>query len=259
MFKQLRNKLQGGTSAGAIAMPQVDDLEIGKWYLEQARQLAKSRIESRERVADVALLALKWMGAIAIVAVGGAATVVVVKRPNPPPVMFVDKATGSVSMLPTATDGKVTFGEKSDRADLRKYVERREGYDWETIQDMHDAVKAMSSEKEGELYDNFIRGERSPLKVLKNDARVIPKVGAISFIGTTAQVMFSRKYVPLNSAIKPETTYWVATINYRHDDIPEKKELQDINPTGWKATTYTVTRDWSRSGEDTGTPQGGQQ
>lgn len=258
MFKQLKNKLQGSTPAGAIAMPQVDDLEIGKWYLEQARQLAKSRVESRERVADVALLAVKWMGAIAIVAVAGAAAVVVVKRPNPPPVLRVDNATGKVDVLPTTADGKVTFTEKEDRADLRKYVERREGYDWETIQDMHDAVMAMSAEKEGELYDNFIRGDHSPLKMLKNEARVIPKVGAISFVGTTAQVMFSRKYVPLNAAIKPETTYWVATITYRHDNIPEKKELQDINPTGWKATSYTVTRDWSRSGEDTGTPQGGQ-
>lgn len=258
MFKQLRNKLQGATPSGTIAMPQVDDLEIAEWYLEQARQLAKSRVESRERVADVALLALKWMGAIAIVAVAGAATVVVIKRPNPPPVMFVDKATGSVSMLPTATDGKVTFGEKTDRADLRKYVERREAYDWETIQDMHDAVMAMSSAGEGERYDVFIRGKDSPLKILKNEMRVVPKVNAISFVGSTAQVMFSRKYVPLNSAIKPQTTYWIATITYRHDNIPEKKELQDINPTGWKATSYSVTQDWSRSGEDTGTSQGGQ-
>jgi type IV secretion system protein VirB8 len=256
MFKQPKNKLQGTIQAGIIAMPQVDDLEIGKWYLEQAKQLAKSRVESRERVADVALLAVKWMGAITIAAVAGAAAVVIIKRPNPPAVMRVDNATGKVDVLPTSADGKVTFGEKSDRADLRKYVERREGYDWETIQDMRDAVMAMSAEKEGELYDNFIRGEHSPLKLLKNEARVIPKVGAISFVGTTAQVMFSRKYVPLNPAVKPETTYWVATITYRHDDIPEKKEQQDINPTGWKATSYTVTRDWSRSGEDISSPEG---
>lgn len=256
MFNLLRNKLQGSTPGGTAPMPQVDDLELGKWYLEQCKQLAKSRVESRERVADAALLAVKWMGAIAIVAVAGAAAVVVVKRPNPPPVLRVDNATGKVDVLPTTVDGKVTFTEKEDRADLRKYVERREGYDWETIQDMHDAVMAMSAEKEGELYDNFIRGDHSPLKVLKNEARVIPKVGAISFVGTTAQVMFSRKYVPLNPAIKPETTYWVATISYRHDGVPEKRDLQDINPTGWKATSYTVTRDWSRSGEDTSSPEG---
>lgn len=240
-------------------MPQVDDLEKGKWYLEQSKQLAKSRVEARERVADVAVLAVKWIGAVAIVAVAGAAAVVVVKRPNPPAVLRVDSATGKVDVLPTAADGQITFDEKSDRADLRKYVERREGYDWETIQDMHDAVMAMSAAKEGELYDGFIRGDRSPLKMLKNDARVIPKVGAITFVGSTAQVMFSRKYVPLNAALKPETTYWVATISYRHDNVPEKKEQQDINATGWKATSYTVTRDWSRSGDDTTTPEGGHQ
>ncbi|MHA6823904.1 type IV secretion system protein [Ralstonia pseudosolanacearum] len=257
MFNAFKKKLQGRAPGGAAAVPRVDDLEVGKWYLEQSRQLARSRVEARERVADVALLAVKWMGAMSIVAVAGAAAVVVIKRPNPPPVLRVDNATGKVDVLPTTADGKVTFGEKSDRADLRRYVEQREGYDWETIQDMHDAVMAMSSADEGERYDNFVRGKTSPLKVLKNEARVIPKVGAISFIGSTAQVMFSRKYLPLKSAIKPETTYWVATITYRHDNVPEKKEQQDINPTGWKSTSYAVTRDWSRSGEDTSASEGG--
>ena len=259
MFKLIKNKLQGGSAAGTITMPQVDDLELGKWYLEQTKQLAKSRVESRDRITDVAVGAVKWMGAITIVAVAGMATVVVFKRPNPPPVLRVDNATGKVDVLPTVADGKVSFTEKEDRADLRKYVERREAYDWETIQDMHDAVMAMSSDAEGERYDGFIRGKDSPLKILKNEMRVVPKVNAISFVGSTAQVMFSRKYVPLNPALKPQTTYWVATITYRHDNIPEKKELQDINPTGWKSTSYSVTQDWSRSGEDTGTQQGGQQ
>lgn len=257
MFNALKKKFQSSTPAGAIAVPQVDDLEVGRWYLEQSRQLAKSRVEARERVADVALLAVKWMGAMAIVAVAGAAAVVVIKRPNPPPVLRVDNATGKVDVLPTTADGKVTFGEKSDRADLRRYVEQREGYDWETIQDMHDAVMAMSSAEEGERYNSFIWSKDSPLKVLKQEARVIPKVGAISFIGSTAQVMFSRKYVPLNSAIRPKTSYWVATVTYRHDNIPEKKDQQDINPTGWKSTSYRVTQDWSRTGDEPVAQEGG--
>ncbi len=256
MFSALKKTFQRSTPAGAVAMPRVDDLELGKWYLEQSRQLAKSRIEARETVANVALLAVKLFGAIAIVAVAGASAVVVIKRPNPPPVLRVDNATGAVTVLPTSADGKVTFGEKSDRADLRKYVERREGYDWETIQDMHDSVMAMSSAEEGERYDHLIRSPQGPLKVLKKDLRVIPKVGAITFIGSTAQVMFSRRYVPLNSEIKPKTTYWVATVAYRHDNVPEDRKLQDINPTGWKATTYDVTPDWSRSADDTAAPEG---
>jgi len=235
-----------------------DELQLGKWYLAQAKQLAKSRIEARERVADVALLAVKWMGAVTIVAMAGAVTVVVIKRPSPPAVLRVDSTSGKVDVLPTTSEGKVTFGEKSVRADVRKYVEWRESYDWETIQDMHHAVLAMSSEEEGALFDRSVRSEHSPLKLLKNEARIIPKVGAITFIGSTAQVMFSRRYVPMNSAIQPDTTYWIATISYRHDNVPEKREEQDINPTGWKATSYAVTRDWSRVGQDEGVSEGKQ-
>ncbi|MEM5354312.1 VirB8/TrbF family protein, partial [Paraburkholderia caribensis] len=43
-------------------------------------------------------------------------------------------------MEPTTANGHVSFTEKTDRADLRRYVEMRESYDWETISDMHSAV-----------------------------------------------------------------------------------------------------------------------
>ena len=86
-------------------------------------------------------------------------------------------------MLPTTANGHVTFSEKTDRADLHRYVELRESYDWETISDMHAAVMFMSDDHEKEAYDALVRGPAAPLKLLKDQARVIATVGSITFVG----------------------------------------------------------------------------
>lgn len=243
MFEKLRKKAVPGA---ALDLKEIDELDAGRWYLKQARELEKSKQAEIQKRAELAWKGMQWMGAVTIISIFGILYLVLLKIPNPPAVLRVDNATGKVDVLPTTT-GKVAFGEKADRADLRRYVEMRESYDWETIQDMHDAVMMMSSGQEGDLYNTFINSTSSPLKLLKDQARVIAKVGVITFVGATAQVFFSKEYVPLNPVLRRETTYWVSTIVYRHDDVPEKKDQQDINPTGWKATSYTVTRDWTRA------------
>ncbi|KVW77446.1 hypothetical protein WK99_27815 [Burkholderia ubonensis] len=240
-----------GNAAGATAAAQgaevVSDIEVGKWYLKQARDLERTKQQVQDAKTKISTRGMQIMGGVACVAVIGAIGLAVLKVPNPPAVLRVDSSTGKIDVLPTTSKGKVTFGEKEDRAALRQYVERRESYDWETINDMHFAILATSTQPEGAEYDRFIRGAGSPLTMLKDQARVIARVGAITFVGSTAQVFFSKEYVPLNPGIARQTTYWVATIAYRRDDLPEKQELQDVNPGGFKVTSYTVARDWSRA------------
>ncbi|MBN3733169.1 type IV secretion system protein [Burkholderia sp. Tr-20390] len=235
-----------GTTAASTAV-EVSDIDMAKWYLKQARDLERTKQETQEAVTKISKRGMHIMGAVAGIAVIGAIGLAVLKVPNPPAVLRVDSSTGKIDVLPTSSKGKVTFGEKEDRAALRQYVERREGYDWETVNDMHMAVIATSSPQEGAEYDRFIRGAGSPLTMLKDQARVIAHVGAITFVGKTAQVFFSKEFVPLNPGITRQTTYWVATIAYRREDLPEKQEIQDVNPGGFKVTSYQVARDWSRA------------
>jgi len=106
----------------------------------------------------------------------------------------------------------------------------------------------MSDDHEQAIYDGFIRGPASPLKILKDQARVLSKVGVITFVGDTAQVFYERRAVLLNTGLQqPEPEYWVATIAYKHVDVPEKSDDQDVDPTGFRVTSYTVNRDWSRA------------
>jgi type IV secretion system protein VirB8 len=141
------------------------------------------------------------------------------------------------------------YTEKNDRADLRRYVEMRESYDWETIQDMFDAVKLMSADKERDQFISMYSLANAPQKVLKDQYRVIARVGAITFVGSTAQVFFSRKLISLSGSMPPKTEYWVATIAYRHDHLPEKASELELDPTGFRVTSYVVDRDWTRASD----------
>jgi type IV secretion system protein VirB8 len=195
------------------------------------------------------------MGVVALAAVSGMGALGLLKRPNPPAVLRVNDTTGKVDVLPTTANGHVTFSQKTDRHDLHTYVELRESYDWETISDTHAAVMFMSDDHEKEAYDGLVRGPVGPLKLLKDQARVIARVGSITFVGATAQVFFSRQLVPLNPAAKrPDPTYWIATVAFERVNVPEKQDQQDINADGFRCTSYEVTRDWSRAPADASSP-----
>ncbi len=236
-----------GLTSVLAAGPAGEDREIGQWYLKQAREFERSKVETQRAVGRLAIRFAVGFGVIAALAVIGMSVLVLLKRPNPPAVLRVDNANGTVTVLPTTAHGSVTWTEKNDRADLRRYVEMRESYDWETIQDLHDAIKVMSGAREKDLYEGFIQGPASPVKILKDQARVIAHVGVITFIGDTAQVFFSKELVPLNTAIPRKTEYWVATIAYKHDNVPEQTSEQDVDPTGFRVLSYRLDRDLSRT------------
>jgi type IV secretion system protein VirB8 len=96
-----------------------------------------------------------------------------------------------------------------------------------------------------------VRGPTGPLKLLKDQARVIAHVGSITFVGTTAQVFCSRQLVWLNAAVnRADPTYWIATVAFERVNVPEKQDQQDLDADGFRCTSYEVTRDWTRAPAD---------
>jgi type IV secretion system protein VirB8 len=248
MFRRAKTASAGATPA---SIPAIDGAgshaAMVRWYLDQAMAFERSKQDMQRRLARLALIGGGALAVLGVAGVLGATAITMLKRPNPPAVLRVDKATGAVDVLDVAVDGKVSFGEMSDRADLRRYVEQRESYDWETIQSMYDATALMSDEKEREQYAKPYQGEKALHKVLQNQVRVIARVSVVTFVGTTAQVFFSKETIPLTVAAKRHTEYWVATIAYKHENLPERKQELEINPTGFRVTSYTVDRDYSRT------------
>jgi type IV secretion system protein VirB8 len=224
-------------------------IATGRWYLHQALKFEASKQEQQAKQTKLAWRVAIGAGAIAVVSIIGSAALVQLKRPDPPAVLRMNDTTGVVDVLNVTPNNREIFTEKNDRADLRRYVEMRESYDWETIQDMFDAVKLMSADKERDQFISMYSLANAPQKVLKDQYRVIARVGAITFVGSTAQVFFSRNLISLSGSIPPKTEYWVATIAYRHDHLPEKASELELDPTGFRVTSYVVDRDWTRASD----------
>ena len=250
-----RQQIGKASTADQASPIEAHERDAVSWYLTQAQAFEKSKVEAAEEKARIADRRSVLSAVVALAAVSGMGALGLLKRPNPPAVLRVDSSTGKVDVLPTTASGHVTFSEKTDRHDLHTYVELRESYDWETISDTHAAVMFMSDDHEKEAYDALVRGPAGPLKLLKDQARVIARVGSITFVGSTAQVFFSRQLIPLNPAAKrPDPAYWIATVAFERVDVPEKQDQQDIDPDGFRCTSYEVTRDWSRAPADASSP-----
>jgi len=211
----------------------------------------KSKQDAQKRITQLALRGAVGALVVAAVSIVGSSALVLLKRPIPPAVLRVNTVNGVTDVLDVATEGHMSFTEAQDRADLRRYVEMRESYDWETIQDLFNSVKLMSAEQERDVYVKLFALPNAPQKVLKDQYRIVARVGPITFVGSTAQVFFSKKLIPLGSGQQPKTEYWVATISYRHEQIPEKRSELDVNPNGFRVTSFTVDRDWTRSTDAT--------
>lgn len=252
MFKRKEVSVGASTdAAGTSATKEPTAIEMGKWYLKQAMLFEKSKQEAQKRITQLALRGAIGALVVAAVSIVGSSALVLLKRPNPPAVLRVNTANGFTDVLDVATEGHMSFTEAQDRADLRRYVEMRESYDWETIQDLFNSVKVMSAEQERDVYVKLFALPNAPQKVLKDQYRIVARVGPITFVGSTAQVFFSKKLIPLGSGQQPKTEYWVATISYRHEQIPEKRSELDVNPNGFRVTSFTVDRDWTRSTDAT--------
>lgn len=239
-----------------VASPLAETLDLAGndvvgWYLKQALAFERSKVQAAQDKARIADRRSVLSGVVALAAVFGMSALGILRRPNPPAVLRVNDTTGAVDVLPTTANGHVTFTEKTDRHDLHEYVVLRESYDWETIEDTHKAVMVMSDDREKQIYDTFIRGPAGPLKMLKDQARVIARVGSITFVGSTAQVFFSRQLFPLNPAAqRPDPTFWIATVAFTRVNVPEKTDEQDIDPDGFRCASYEVARDWTRAPAD---------
>lgn len=217
------------------------------WYLEQAMEFERSKVQAERDSKKIAWRCFTGSIALTGLTVIVSAVLVFNNKPNPPAIMQVHD-NGDVTMLKTLSDGKITYAQATDIAYLRKYIEYRESYDWETIQDFYNATVLLSSNTEANVYASFNAetNPAAPVNVLKDRFRVIAKGGTISFVGDTALVSFSKKTIPLNG-MHPTVDYFVATISYRYENQPMDDRDRGINVAGWKAQSYQVTRDLTKS------------
>lgn len=218
--------------------------QAAAWYLDQAMKHERDSTEDAKRHTKIAWLVAGASVVVTVVTIVTSGIVVHNNKPNPPAVLQVAE-TGDVRMLKTLSDAKITYGQATDLYNLRRYVELRESYDWETIQDTFDATLAMSSPREAAIYraQNDEHNQVAPVNVLRDKYRVIAKAGTVSWIGKTALVSFSKRVVSLTGDKAPATKYYVATIAYDYDNAPMDDKARGYNAAGFKSTSYNVASD----------------
>jgi type IV secretion system protein VirB8 len=217
----------------------------GAWYLEQAIEYERDKVQEARNSKTIAWCVAGGAAMLALVTVVTSAIVVQDHKPNPPAVLQVDRSTGEVRVLKTLADAKIEYGKATDLFNLRRYVELRESYDWETIQDTFNAVMLMSSPTEATSYKalNNEHNPLAPVNVLRDRFRVIAKAGTVTWIGKTALVSFYKKTISLRGDREPTTMYYVATVAYGYEDFPMDDRDRGINAAGFKARSYQVTSD----------------
>lgn len=215
------------------------------WYLEQAIQYERDRVREARNSKTIAWCVAGAALFLTLVTVVTSGLVVHNNKPNPPAVLQLDRSTGDVRVLKTLADAKIEYGKATDLFNLRRYVELRESYDWETIQSSFDAVMLMSSPVEAASYKalNNEHNPLAPVNVLRDKVRVIAKAGTVTWIGKTALVSFYKKTISLRGDREPTTKYYVATIAYGYEDFPMDDRDRSINAAGFKARSYQVTSD----------------
>lgn len=230
--------------------------QAAAWYLDQAMKHERDKTEYQRKLTTIAFCTGCAGLVVAAVAIVTCGIVVHTNKPNPPALLQVAE-TGDVRMLRTLSDAKITYGKATDLYNLRRYVELRESYDWETIQDAFDATTAMSSAREASIYraQNEERNQTAPVNVLRDKFRVIAKAGTVSWIGNTALVSFYKRVVPLTGDKPPATKYYVATIAYGYENVPMDDRDRGYNVAGFKVRSYNVasdiTKDMAAAGKGT--------
>lgn len=221
--------------------------QMAQWYLDQAMTFEKSQTQQARESKVLAWRCFFMSMALTTITIITSAVLIFVNKPNPPVVMRVNELSGEVMMLKTLSDEKISYGEATDIAYLRRYVEYRESYDWETIQDLYNSTLLLSNKQEGRIYAEFngVQNKLSPVNTLKDRARVLAKAGTIAFVGKTALVSFSKTLKPLNG--QPSSVeYYVATIAYEYTNNSMSDQDRGINPAGFTVTSYRVDRDISK-------------
>ncbi len=221
--------------------------QAAKWYLEQAMTAERDKTEDARKSKSVAWRVAGGAMLVTLVTIVTSGIVVLNNKPNPPAVLQVAD-TGDVHVLKTLADAKISYSQATDLYNLRRYVELRESYDWETIQDTFDATMSMSSPREQSIYraQNAETNQAAPVNVLRDKYRVIAKAGTVSWIGKTALVSFSKRVVSLTGDKAPATKYYVATIAYGYENKAMDDQERGYNVSGFQVNSYAVASDFTK-------------
>jgi type IV secretion system protein VirB8 len=217
-------------------------------YLHEARSWETDRAVRSERSRKLAWIVA---GVATFVAAGTSSTsaLLATREPDPPVVLRVSEATGSVDVIERLAGGDTTYDEVTNKYWTERYVGYREGYLRPIADEYYNTVGLMSAPTEQKRYGDWFTPKNpvSPLNLYGDAARVRVQVKSTSFIKRdVALVRFSKEVERPGS--KAEATHWAATVVFKYSGAPMKESDRRVNPLGYQALEYRIDPD-AASGE----------
>jgi type IV secretion system protein VirB8 len=217
---------------------------------DEADRRAMANDRSRRQAWRVAG-AFGVLGLAAIVVAGGA--VATSMRPaQPPEVLVVNRADGSVQPLTSLTAFQMHPEEATIRRNVNTFLSAREGYSYEQADTHYYTAAAFMSAR---LQSQWVQmwdpsNPDSPPKKHKRERRIKITVGAITILrnglgaAIGARASFTRSEL-VNDLEDGPPTSWIATISFHWVNQPTNERDRRINDLGMEITDYTADRDIS--------------
>lgn len=164
-----------------------------------------------------------------------------------PYVIRVDNNTGYTDIIPSLTDDTFTPDEALDRFWVANYVELREKYVYETLQQDYERVQLYGTSDINRQYIDYYKSENAPHKMYGSDSSIEVKILSIN-LGTSAGETITKtatvraELTKVNLSTNERSMKRIfTTIAYDYNpNISLPLKLRTSNPLGFQILSYTV-------------------
>ena len=209
--------------------------------IEFEAQLARDAHYSKRLAWTVAFCAL-FLAGLAITAL----ILLLPLKQTVPYLTYVDKATGVTQVVDVATVSKITQDEVNARHWVGRYVQTRERYVYQLLQDDYDFVMATTDPAQQKTYAAiYENGPNKKDAVLRDQAEERVRVTAVQLSPSQtgrASVRYVKETFRAGSRIADKTEAFIADMAFVWGGTGQWTERALlINPLGFRVTAYRVT------------------
>lgn len=209
----------------------VDGPVADSWAASVTEDLEKSRRRAWMVVAVLAAIAV--LEALALV-------FLLPLKTTEPYMVLVDRQTGNVETLDPLDEQTVSPDAALTRSFLVQYVNARESFDIDSLQEDYRKVSLWSDREATQRYQAMMAATNpeSPLAYLPKRGLIKTEINSVSSLAPDQSlVRFTTTRIDPGAAAQP-TQYWQAVINYGFSTAGMSEADRLLNPLGFQVTRY---------------------
>ncbi|WP_348631960.1 VirB8/TrbF family protein [Pontixanthobacter sp. CEM42] len=207
--------------------------------VELSESWTQSVTDDLERSRRRAWLVAALLGAIALLEAIALVFLTPLKTVEPY-TLLVDRQTGNVERLAPLDEQTVAADAALTRSFLVQYVNAREGFDLDALQDNYRKVTLQTNGPERQRYIDLMQAGNplSPLSFMSRNGVIRTDIRSISSLGANrSMVRFTTTQTDQTGRARPPE-YWAAVIDYQFSTAEMSEADRFVNPLGFQVTRY---------------------